>query len=430
MAVTIDGSNAPTAGGVIYGNGTNYVSTSAGTIGQFLQSAGSGAPVWATLSTATNITRTTKTSNYTLQSSDKGNLVVASSGTFTFSFDAAATLGASWCVYLQNAGTGDITLDPNGSETIDGLTSYVLYPNETRLVVCSGTAFFTTILQPGYRTFTSTGTFTVPPGISMLMIDAIGAGGGGGRNGAIGGGGGGGGGRSIAQINPASLSIAAGTAITVTVGTGGTGRTGSQGSGTAGGDSSFGSYVTAGGGKGTYDGTGSPVSNGGAGGGSYPNISSWTTGVGYGDTFATGSGGYGQRSDGVIRYAGNAEYGGGGGSAGGWGSTTGNDTLATRGGSSVFGGGGGGGGYQFSSYVIPGGAGGVSGSYSSGGGAAAGTAGANYMSGGCGGGGGGGATDGGAGGAGGVPGGGGGGGGGASGNGANGGRGEVRVYWR
>jgi len=50
MPVTIVGNNTPTAGGVVYGNGTDYVSTAAGTSGQVLTSAGSGAPTWATVS--------------------------------------------------------------------------------------------------------------------------------------------------------------------------------------------------------------------------------------------------------------------------------------------------------------------------------------------------------------------------------------------
>lgn len=48
MAVTIDGSNTPTAGGVVYGDGTEYASTAAGTSGQFLQSNGASAPTWTT----------------------------------------------------------------------------------------------------------------------------------------------------------------------------------------------------------------------------------------------------------------------------------------------------------------------------------------------------------------------------------------------
>ena len=46
MAVTIDGSNTPTAGGVGYGDGTELAFTSAGSAGQVLTSAGSGAPSW------------------------------------------------------------------------------------------------------------------------------------------------------------------------------------------------------------------------------------------------------------------------------------------------------------------------------------------------------------------------------------------------
>lgn len=46
MPVTIDGNNTPTAGGVVYGDGTEYASTSAGTSGQLLRSNGSAAPSW------------------------------------------------------------------------------------------------------------------------------------------------------------------------------------------------------------------------------------------------------------------------------------------------------------------------------------------------------------------------------------------------
>ena len=40
-------SATPTAGGIVYGNGTAYAITSTGTSGQYLQSAGSGTPIWA-----------------------------------------------------------------------------------------------------------------------------------------------------------------------------------------------------------------------------------------------------------------------------------------------------------------------------------------------------------------------------------------------
>lgn len=429
MTVIINGTNTPTAGGVTYGNGTEYATTTAGTSGQLLQSNGSSAPSWITLAAGTNITRTTKTSGYTLAAADKGNLIACTSGTFTLSFTAAATLGSGWCVYLQNSGTGDITLDPDSSETIDGLTSYILYPNEVRLVMCDGSAFYSTILQYGYKIFTSTGTFTVPPGISEITIDSFGGGAGGGRNGSIGGGGGGGGGRGVARLSTIAMSIAAGTSITATVGAGGTGRTGSAGSGTAGGSSTFGSYTVAGGGDVSYDPGGSPISYGGNGGPSSGNsMGAWLSGSSYGNSFASGGAAGGQIFDPSARYAGNAEWGGGGGGAGNWAGYT-PPTNISFGGSSIYAAGGGGGGWQTNT-TAPGGQGGSSGTYAVGGGSTVGGAGSNYMAGGGGGGGGGGATSGAVGGAGGYPGGGGGGGGGASGNGGNGGRGEIRVYWR
>jgi len=48
MPVTIVGNNTPTAGSVVYGDGTNYASTAAGTAGQALLSGGSSVPTWGT----------------------------------------------------------------------------------------------------------------------------------------------------------------------------------------------------------------------------------------------------------------------------------------------------------------------------------------------------------------------------------------------
>tara|TARA_R110002126_G_scaffold57859_3_gene153124 strand:- start:959 stop:1588 length:630 start_codon:yes stop_codon:yes gene_type:complete len=50
MAVIINGSNTPTAGGIIYGDGSEYDVTAAGTSGQLLKSNGASAPTWVTSS--------------------------------------------------------------------------------------------------------------------------------------------------------------------------------------------------------------------------------------------------------------------------------------------------------------------------------------------------------------------------------------------
>ena len=46
MAVVITGNNTPTAGGVVYGDGTTYATTSAGTSGRPIVSGGAGAPTF------------------------------------------------------------------------------------------------------------------------------------------------------------------------------------------------------------------------------------------------------------------------------------------------------------------------------------------------------------------------------------------------
>lgn len=81
-------------------------------------------------------------SNPTANVTDKGKLYVCTS-TFTFGLTAAAILGASWYCYVRNDGTGIITIDPNASETIDGLTTINMYPGEGLIIVCDGSNFKT-----------------------------------------------------------------------------------------------------------------------------------------------------------------------------------------------------------------------------------------------------------------------------------------------
>jgi hypothetical protein len=142
-----------TAGGVAYGTGGQAKVTSAGTIGQVLTSAGAGVPVFA--DGGSQVKRVARTSNTVLVKTNNGNLIDITSGTFSQTFDAAATLDNGWFCYIRNSGTGVITLDPASSETIDGLPSYAMYPGECRMVQCTGTAFFSVVLSPFLATFTT-----------------------------------------------------------------------------------------------------------------------------------------------------------------------------------------------------------------------------------------------------------------------------------
>lgn len=304
---------------------TNF--TAAGTAGQILTSSGAGAPTWATITSTPTIVRSQRTSNTILGTADASTLIAITSGTFTQTFTAAATLGSGWFCYIQNAGTGDITLDPNGSETIDGLTSYIMYPGETRLVQCDGTGFNSIVIDGFYATFTSSGTFIKPPGYRQLAGLIWGGGGGGNRDDTNNAGFGGGGGACVPfSLQTSSISAS----ITVTIGAGGAGRS-SNADGGNGGDSSFGTLVYG------YGGGGAGGS-GGAGGGALSAGVTGTPGRPYTNNAIranTGFGGGSYNYDAAYGGAGSrgeSLYGGGGG---------GDASGSTVGGGSRFGGAGG-----------------------------------------------------------------------------------------
>ena len=83
-----------------------------------------------------------RASNTMLDVSDIGKVIIAT-GTFTQTFDAAATLGDGWWINYRNDGTGIITLDPNSTEQIDGATTLKLYPGESCTIFCTGAVFKT-----------------------------------------------------------------------------------------------------------------------------------------------------------------------------------------------------------------------------------------------------------------------------------------------
>lgn len=369
-----------------------------------------------------SIARTTKTANYTAALADKGNLIEAASGTWTLAFDAAATLGAGWWMYWFNNGTGNITLDPNSSETIDGLASFISYPGEMRLIECDGSNITSQPIKCGTATFTGSGTFTKPPGYTVFDVHvwSPGGGGGSGRRGAVassrsGGGGGGGGAYAFASVEAANV----GTTETVTMGAAGlagsaqASNDSNGNTGGSGGNCAFGAHVKSYGGGGGIGGPSAGTLSGGAGGGVGGAASTSTAGAG-----ASGFGGA-------------AGGNGANGSPGGWGGAGGGGTSTSGsfdGGGGIKGGSGGGAGGNITSanVTVSGGGGGILTQSAGGGGAggaagggATGTAGGALQQGGGGGGSGNtaGSTAGGTGGAGGRAS--GGGGGGASTNGAN-----------
>lgn len=333
LPVAKGGTGATTlaANNVLIGNGTSAVSAVApGTAGNLLTSNGTA---WtsAAAPAGSEIVRVARTSNTQIGVSNRSNLIDITSGTFTQTFVAAATLGSGWFCYIENSGTGDITLDPNGSETIDGLTSYIMYPGEARLVQCDGTGFNTIVLNAFTKIFTTTTTFTRPPGYK-LFSGLLWAGGGSGSAFSSRCGGGGGGACVPFNIDFSSM----GASQTVTIGAGGTSISPAGGSnGIVGGTSQIGTLIFAYGGGGG----GAVTGCGGGGGGS---LSAGATGAntdnfgGQPTSYVSGTvqtysnAGFGGGSVRDATACGNSFYGGGGGG-----------TANTTSGSSVYGGAGG-----------------------------------------------------------------------------------------
>lgn len=289
------------------------------------------------------ITRSARTSNTALAAADIGKMIDITSGTFTQTFVACATLGSGWFVYLRNAGTGDITLDPNASETIDGLTSYVMYPGEVRLIQCDGTALRTIVLNAFYKVFTASGTFTRPPGYTGFNGLLWAAGGSGAKDSTFVWGGGGG------ACAPLDLPWGAVSATeTITIGAGGAAS--STTTGNDGGNSSFGSLLTAYGGKG--GGTGGLSGTGGS--------AIYQTAVAASAVFSGANPGtdfvsqYGGGASSTLTGRGCTVYGGGGGAA------INSSTVQPLYGTTVYGGAGGAGGDATNGSVgaAPGGGGG------------------------------------------------------------------------
>lgn len=287
--------------------------------------------VFAFKDTRTLIARNARSTNITLSQTENSEWIDIVSGTFSQTFDPCAILGNAWWCILSNSGTGEITLEPNGAELIDGLTNYIMYPGEARMVICDAGLSLRTIILKGFSTTYSAGvsTFTKPPGYSQFGGLAWAGGGSGGKSGSANNTGGGGGGACVPFTLPAA---SFGASELVTVGAGGA-AVGAAGNGNPGGSTTIGSLVTAFGG-GAGGGNGAADRYGGSGGGA---LSAGLTGtaspvIGGSPTFSTASElanfGFGGGASG-----GASAYGGAGGSIGG-----------VAAGSSLYGGAGGAGG--------------------------------------------------------------------------------------
>ena len=162
----------------------------------------------------------------------------------------------------------------------------------------------------GIATFTASGSWTCPEGVTTVYIDACGGGGGGAYSspGATGGGGGGG----AAAVIGTSISVTPGVTYTVTIGGPGAAGTPSSVNGVAGGATSFGSLLVLNGGGGGLSSAGAGA--GGGTGGNAGTAGALNGGVSFGGSgggCVLGNGGAG--GNGAMFGTIPGQYGGGGG---------------------------------------------------------------------------------------------------------------------
>ncbi len=249
----------------------------------------------------------------------------------SLTWGAANTAGVTLAI---NGGAAVAVLDAKGvalpaATLSSGLTSILRYTAGNWRIISSlggGTA-----LGPTYQAFTASGTWTKPAGYdddTVVMVELWAGGGGGGRGTAAAGGGGGGYARRMFRIADLPSSV------TVTIGAGGAKAPSAPSIGTVGGNTTFGSLLTAYGGGGGGGHTAAGPGGGGGGGASTAGSNGTASAAGAGGRAGGGPGGNGNVAETIIDAI--SDSGGGGGGSGSAG-------VGFRGGYAVFGGAGGGG---------------------------------------------------------------------------------------
>lgn len=251
------------------------------------------------------------------------------------------------CVF--NIGSNNIVLTDEDTNSSDGnrfaLSGNIEISPDTSTILCYDSTSLRWRALSGsqttdVQTFNASDTWTKPglPSTARVLVQAWAGGGSGGKGtNATGCGGGGGGG----AYNYGWFALSAlGATETVTIGAGGVGQTVANTAGNVGGNTTFGSLLTAYGGAGGQTHSGASGAGGGGGGGARS--------VGLTGSVPTGGtgGGPGGSVGGATSNDGTGNPGAGGG--GGGGGADGGGGTAEAGGDSYYGGGGGGGGSQAS----------------------------------------------------------------------------------
>lgn len=84
----------------------------------------------------------TFTNGYTFVSSDRAQTKVWASGSGAVTLPLASTLGNNWFFLIKNAGTGTLTVNCSGADTIDSTSSKQFAPDESCFIICDGADYY------------------------------------------------------------------------------------------------------------------------------------------------------------------------------------------------------------------------------------------------------------------------------------------------
>lgn len=129
MPVTIVGNNTPTAGGVVYGDGTNYASTAAGTSGQVLISGGASAPTWSSSPSLRENVQVVGTNTNSVAAT-----VYVITANMTLTLPASPTAG-DWVGFSNRSGVATPTIARNGSNIMSLAEDMTLDTTQARGVL-------------------------------------------------------------------------------------------------------------------------------------------------------------------------------------------------------------------------------------------------------------------------------------------------------
>lgn len=148
-----------------FGAGTSYADAAT------LQGAGL-TTVSGKLATTQNIVNVSSTP--TINDASRASTFVWNSGAGAFTLPVISSLSTGWYIGFRNAGTGSLTISPQGSTVINGVSSIVVNPSDSGYIIYdSNTASYLTVglASPANITFTSA-TYDVDsiPGSTFSLV--------------------------------------------------------------------------------------------------------------------------------------------------------------------------------------------------------------------------------------------------------------------